>query len=368
MRPDAERVWKKKEISTRFNRYYAIIRKEKVPRYLITRKVPIDLELNESVPLEKLWDSHDRSVGKFNRLLQEIDDQPNSLQYVNELDLPKVSFLDLKVELANRILRNCHFCERRCNVNREEIKGTCKLKSEAFISSWFHHMGEEAPLIPSGTIFFESCSFKCVFCQNYDISQLPSWTVAVNGRKLAAIANELARERVKNINYVTPLPNTAVIIESLKFQTENITQLWNSNMYCSKETMKLLLELMDFWLPDFKWGPGKSDNDECAKKFSKVPHFFKEVARNHKMAHDEGSGEMIIRHLVMPSHVECCSKPILDWISENTPRAVVNIMGQYRPAYQAHEYPEINRRPTRKELTTVKEYATELGILWEPVS
>ena len=201
-----------------------------------------------------------------------------------------------------------------------------------------------------------------MFCQNFDISQKPSWTVAVNGRKLAAIANELAREGVKNINYVTPLPNTHVIIESLNYQTEYITQLWNSNMYCSKDTMKLLLEVMDFWLPDFKYG-----NDDCAKKYSKVPHFFEAVARNHKMAHDEGSGEMIIRHLVMPDHIEDCTKPVLDWIAENCPRAIVNIMGQYRPCFQAHQYPEINRRPTAKEITEVREYATKLGILWEPV-
>jgi putative pyruvate formate lyase activating enzyme len=185
----------------------------------------------------------------------------------------------------------------------------------------------------------------------------------VNARKLGAIANELAREGVKNINYVTPLPNTNVIIESLKTQTENITQLWNSNMYCSKDTMKLILELMDFWLPDFKYG-----NDDCAKKYSLVPHFFEAVARNHKIAYGEGSGEMIIRHLVMPNHIDCCTKPILDWIAKNCPKAVVNIMAQYHPCYQAHKYPEINRRPTNKELTESREYASKLGILWEPVS
>ena len=187
--------------------------------------------------------------------------------------------------------------------------------------------------------------------------------MAVNARKLAAVANELAREGVKNINYVTPLPNTHVIIESLKHQTENITQLWNCNLYCSKETMKLLLELIDFWLPDFKYF-----ENSCAEKYSKVPHYFEVVARNHKMAHDEGSGEMIIRHLVMPSHVECCTKPILDWIAKNCPKAVVNIMAQYNPCYRAHEYPEINRRPTNKEINEARTYATKLGILWEPVS
>ena len=363
MRPDAERVWKNKEITSRFSRYFALINKEKIACYLIVKKIPISLELTDSTPTEKLWDLHDQTIGKFNTLLKELDENPNPMKHYKAIDSPHRSFLDLKIELAHRILKNCHFCDRKCSVDREREKGTCKLGEESYVSSWFHHMGEEAPLIPSGTIFFESCSFKCVFCQNSDISQNPSWTVAVNGRKLAAIANELAREKVKNINYVTPLPNTYVIIESLKYQTENITQLWNSNMYCSKDTMKLLLELMDFWLPDFKYY-----NDQNAEKYSQIPHFVETVTRSHKMAHDKGSGEMIIRHLVLPNHVECCTKPILDWIAENTPKAVVNIMGQYRPAYKAREYPEINRRPTSKELNVVRDYATKLEILWEPVS
>ncbi|MHA1131807.1 MAG: radical SAM protein [Candidatus Helarchaeota archaeon] len=363
MRPDAERVWKNKEILTRFRRYFAIIRKEKVARYLIAKKIPINLKFDHETSIEKLWDLHYKAVEQFNRILQESDSQEDSNKYYSNLESPSTSFLDLKIELAHRILRNCHFCERNCAVDREHQKGVCKLGKNSYISSWFHHMGEEAPLIPSGTIFFESCSFKCVFCQNYDISQKPSWSLAVDGRRLAAIANELARERVKNINYVTPLPNTYVILESMKYQTENITQLWNSNMYCSMDTMKLLHEVIDFWLPDFKYF-----EDAHAEKYSKVSQFFTTVARNHKMAHDQGSGEMIIRHLVMPNHVECCTKPILEWISKNTPKAVVNIMGQYRPAYQANQYPEINRRPTSKELNTAKEYATKLGILWAPIS
>ncbi|MFX1297428.1 MAG: radical SAM protein [Promethearchaeota archaeon] len=363
MRPDAERIWKNKEILSRFSRYFAIINKEKIARYLITKKVPISIKIDSSIPTDKLWDEHEHTAGKFNALLRELDEHQNPIKYYKTLDSPQASFLDLKIELALRILRNCHFCERGCSVNREEEKGTCRLGAKSYVSSWFHHMGEEPPLIPSGTIFFESCCFKCVFCQNYDISQKPSWTVAVDGRKLAAIANELARERVKNINYVTPLPNTYVIIESFKYQTENITQLWNSNHYCSKETMKLILELMDFWLPDFKYYV-----DSHAERYSKVKNFFETVSRNHKLVHDKGSGEMIIRHLVMPDHVECCTKPILEWIAENTPKAVVNIMGQYRPAYQAHKYSEINRRPTGKEMKEAREFATKLGILWEPVS
>jgi putative pyruvate formate lyase activating enzyme len=92
------------------------------------------------------------------------------------------------------------------------------------------------------------------------------------------------------------------------------------------------------------------------------------LTRNLKQIHEEGSGEIIIRHLVMPNHIECCSKPILDFVAEEIPNSVVNIMGQYRPVYHANRYEEINRHPSSKEMQEVKSYAEELGILWRPVS
>ena len=151
MRPDAARVWRLDEIRSRFQRYYALIEKQKVAYYLITKKVPISIDLNPDTPLEKLWNEHDHASGKFHKLLHECDAQSAAINYLTSIDTPKSSFLDLKIEIAHRILRNCHFCERVCEVNREQTTGTCRLGADAYVSSWFHHMGEEAPLIPSGT-------------------------------------------------------------------------------------------------------------------------------------------------------------------------------------------------------------------------
>ena len=107
-------VWKNNEILSRFSRYYAIINKEKVARYLITKKVPAALEIDSSIPTAKLWDTHDRTVGKFNTLLRELDNQENPIDYYSKLDSPQTTFLDLKIELAHRILKDCHFCGREC--------------------------------------------------------------------------------------------------------------------------------------------------------------------------------------------------------------------------------------------------------------
>jgi putative pyruvate formate lyase activating enzyme len=151
MRPDAVRVWQNQEIQSRFKRYFGIIKKEKVARYLLTKKISVSEYFDDSTPLEKLWSMHERTVGKFKTVLQEIDEQHAPITYLEKIDTPQTSFLDLKIALAGRVIRDCHFCERECHVDRFEKKGTCRLGPEAYVSSWFHHMGEEAPLIPSGT-------------------------------------------------------------------------------------------------------------------------------------------------------------------------------------------------------------------------
>ncbi|MHA1386477.1 MAG: radical SAM protein [Candidatus Helarchaeota archaeon] len=363
VRPDSIKVWEEKEVKNRLSRYYDIIQNKRLAKFQIAKKIPIEIDLSTSS--EALWKEHEKSSLIFKRTLKKIDQ--NEINF-NEMTTVDISYLDLKIELGKRIMSNCHFCERKCKVDRLNGKlGYCKIGDLANVSSAHLHFGEEPPLVPSGTIFFCSCVFSCKFCQNWDISTNPKAGIDVSGEKLARYANHLAREeKARNINYVTPLPNTYFIIESLKYQTQNVSQLWNSNHYCSIETMNLILDLMDFWLPDFKYG-----NDECAQKLSNAQNYWEVVSRNHKMVHDNDNGEMIIRHLVMPNHVECCTKPILDWIAENCPRALVNVMGQYHPAHLVPQDPilkDINRRLTRNELTEARNYANKLGLIWKPVS
>jgi putative pyruvate formate lyase activating enzyme len=121
--------------------------------------------------------------------------------------------------------------------------------------------------------------------------------------------------------------------------------------------MKLLDGFVDLYLSDFKYGPSN-----CAEKLSGIVNYWEIVTRNHLMA--KSSGDMIIRHLVLPGHVECCSKPILDWISENLGnKTVVNIMGQYRPVYRAAECPEIMCYPSREEMEETMNYAKRIGLI-----
>jgi len=278
------------------------------------------------------------------------------------------SYLDLKITIAYRLLKSCVFCERRCKVDRVAGgNGFCRLDSRTRVASAFLHMGEEAPLVPSGTIFFTSCSFRCVFCQNWDISTRPENGVVVSPRELAELATRLYMSGARNINYVGGNPDQQLhtILCSLRYMDVNVPLLWNSNMYMSLEALQLLADIIDIWLPDFKYG-----NDECARRLSGVENYFAVVSRNHSVAY--AHGDMIIRHLVLPGHVECCSKPVLRWIADNCPSALVNIMDQYRPEYKVaarpNLYPDIARRVSEGELEEVYSYADSLGICWRPVS
>lgn len=317
--------------------YFNILEKKSLAKYLICKKVPVDFESSESI--SKLWKKHDKAIKNCK----------------SEDIKPKQSLLDLKIELASRIFQICCFCERRCNINRTNESGNCGVKQTG-ITSEFLHVGEETVLVPSHTIFFSGCTFHCVFCQNWDISQVNSG-IYVKPKKLVNIIHNRKLQGSKNVNWVggDPTPNLLYILKVLNECNENIAQVWNSNMYCSSETMKLLEGIIDLYLTDFKFG-----NDDCAKRLSKVDNYLEIVKRNHKIAHE--SAVMIIRHLVMPNHVDCCSKPIMDWIGKNLPKSCVNIMDQYRPEYHAHDYNDISRHVSIEEILQLKEYADKLKI------
>jgi len=177
----------------------------------------------------------------------------------------------------------------------------------------------------------------------------------------------LRSEGAANINLVggEPTPNLHTIMEALNLTTVNVPILWNSNMYLTLEAMQILGDVVDIWLPDFKWG-----NDRCALNYSRILRYFQVVSRNHVMASE--NGDLIIRHLVMPAHVECCTKPVLGWIANNCPHALVNVMAQYRPDYlvlqETKRFTEIARRPSVQEINEAYDYADELGLVWRPVS
>ena len=332
--------------------YYRILEGDEKAKYLLTKRHMVQVDLNDKD--EILWKAHNSAL--------EDTAVPRAQGGHNSL-------LDLKIRLANRMLRKCTLCERRCEVNRHEgDKGHCGVL-DARISSEFIHMGEEPDLTPSYTIFFSGCTFNCVYCQNWDISTRPDSGSIIDAEELAQRIERQARKaglpkglgtmlgRARNVNWVggDPTSNLPYILTVLEECSADIPQVWNSNMYLTEESMRLLNGVVDVYLTDFKYG-----NDKCAIRLSNALDYMSVVTRNHLMARQ--NAEMIIRHLVLPGHVECCTRPALTWISENLENVKVNVMAQYRPEHRAREFPEISGPLTGAEFERSMRIAEKLGL------
>ncbi|USS40725.1 radical SAM protein [Thermococcus aggregans] len=322
--------------------YFSILSGKEKPNFFYAKQAEVDFE--EDASLENLWEIHEEGMEKL---------RENDLK-----ESPKKSLLDLKSLIAHKILESCELCEFKCHANRFKEAGYCRVK-ETLVASDFLHIGEEPELVPSYTVFFSGCNFRCVFCQNWDISQ---YRVGVrhSPEEMATKIAVAYAEGAKNVNFVggEPTPNLPFILETLKYVKVPIPVVWNSNMYMSEKSMKLLDGIVDIYLGDFKWG-----NNEDALKYSKSPNYWETVTRNFLLAKKHYKAEFLIRHLVMPGHLDCCTRPILKWISENLGKDVrVNVMFQYRPEYRAHEYPEIDRRLTNDEMLKAAQLVKEFGL------
>jgi putative pyruvate formate lyase activating enzyme len=323
-------------------RYFGILKGTRYTLAKLCKSISVDVSLTESDDV--LWEGHEKAL----KTLRDLDGK-------HALESRKInpSLLDLKVELANRIFKDCTFCERKCRVNRTEKVGVCGVQDPQ-ISSMFHHYGEEPELVPSYTIFFSGCNFHCQFCQNYDISQRITGIEV----KTAELAKNLNQVNARNINWVggSPTPNLNYILETLNYYQGDMPSVWNSNMYMSEEAMKLLDGTQDIFLTDLKYG-----DDNCATKLSKVKNYKAIVKRNHKLAKQQA--ELIVRHLVLPSHVKCCTKEVARFVSEELGTDIrFNLMFQYRPMHKAHIYDEINRVLSNDEISRAREIVWEAGL------
>jgi len=340
-----------REVYASLARYFAVTQGEKPAKFLLCGRIAAEFDEQDST--EVLWQQHSKLIHEQEKLEQKLDRQQESL---DEHPLPRQSLLDLKVELARRILCHCHFCSRRCGVDRTKGElGYCKCGSNIMVSSIFMHMGEEPELVPSGTIFTMGCTMRCKHCQNWTISQWTETGEAYSPELLAREVETLHCNGCRNANLVggEPTPWLKQWLETFKHVKVNIPVVWNSNSYYSPQAAQLLAGFADVYLLDFKYGP-----KGCAQRISATPDYWKTCTRNHQEA--KKHGETIIRILILPGHLECCTKPTIDWIAKNLgPHTRVNIMFQYRPEWQAHEIPELQRRLSRDEMETTIRAAKE---------
>jgi len=290
--------------------------------------------------------------------------------------------LEDKVAAALQELEACRVCPRNCGVNRlKDEQRVCHTGRYAVVSSAFPHFGEEGCLRGhkgSGTIFFGSCNLRCVFCQNWDISQKTAGR-ELGPEAIADLALELQSRGCHNINFVTPEHVVPQVVEALALAIPRglrVPIVYNTSAYDSLASLHLMEGLVDIYMPDFKFWDRESARILCkAKDYPVVARAA--IEEMHRQVGDLGFGPdgvarrgLLVRHLVMPGQIDE-TEAIMRWLADEVSRnTYVNVMGQYQPQYQVGgiardgkpRYESINRRPTDHEMTAASRAAWAAGL------
>jgi len=280
--------------------------------------------------------------------------------------------LEQVIDILWKRLENCDLCPRKCHVNRLKGKiGFCKATKDLIVFTAFIHKGEEPPISGrrgSGTIFFSGCTLKCLYCQNYKFSH------TLKGKKivpktLAKIMQNLKDNGAHNINLVTPTHFLPHITEALLYALKeglNIPIVYNTSGYEETSVLEKLNGIVDIYLTDMKYYESIT-----AQKYSSsldYPFVNKKAIiqmyqqkRNDQSSHLIMERGLIIRHLILPGHIEEAKK-IISWIKRNTPSAFLSIMAQYQPYFKASKYQPLDRKITTAEYRAIKNYIEEVNI------
>lgn len=282
--------------------------------------------------------------------------------------------LDEIIEDTFRLLESCSICPRKCKVNRlKDELGFCKTGLKAQVCSFMPHYGEEPPISGkhgSGTIFFSHCNMACVYCQNYEFSQLGQGK-GVEFEELAYFMLRLQNMACHNINLVTPTHILPQILRALKVAISKglkIPLVYNTSGYELAEIIKLLEGIVDIYLPDMRY----ADN-ALAIKYSSAPDYpkynqeaVKEMHRQVGVAKIDREGivekGVIIRHLVLPHNIAGTEK-IMQFIAEElSADSYISLMSQYIPYYQASKFKDISCRLTYDDYEAAKKAMQRYGL------
>jgi putative pyruvate formate lyase activating enzyme len=297
----------------------------------------------------------------------------NQKKYPSYLNLFENGELEERVEKLIKKLQNCDICPHSCKKNRLKGEvGICKTGRYAYVSSFNLHFGEEPPISGfrgSGTIFFTNCNLSCIFCQNWNISQGGDG-FETSPHQLKEMMLELQKLKAHNLNLVTPTHIVPQFLEALYLAIKegfSLPIVYNSSGYDSVETLKMLDGIVDIYMPDAKYG-----DNFWAFKLSGVKNYveisqkaLKEMYRQVKEFETTNEGiakkGVLVRHLILPEDKSSSFK-VLDFLKENLDGALVALLSQYWPSYNAYKFPEIMRRITKEEYKRVIDYAKKIKI------
>jgi putative pyruvate formate lyase activating enzyme len=283
--------------------------------------------------------------------------------------------LERRTSAAWRHLRDCDLCARYCRVDRlETVRGAvCRTGEQASVHGYGPHHGEEDPLrgwSGSGTIFFSWCNLRCVYCQNWEISQ-KGLGHSVDPAELAAMMLGLQAQGCHNINFVTPSHVVAQIIAAVAIAADQglaLPLVYNTGGYDSPEALRLLDGIIDIYMPDMKYGDsGKAHRFSHVRDYvevnrAAVREMHRQVGELQLDEHGIAERGLLVRHLVLPQNTGGTDSVLRFLAEEISADTYVNLMDQYRPCYRADESPPLDRPITRQEFLQALAWADEAGL------
>ncbi|BDI31697.1 hypothetical protein CCAX7_37480 [Capsulimonas corticalis] len=267
--------------------------------------------------------------------------------------------LDRKIQMADRMLDACDLCPHHCLVNRNAgERGFCGVTDRTAVHWEGVLHGEEIELGASHEVFFSGCTMRCAFCFAHAHITRPMSGLPMAPEELANCVDKRRAQGASNVNLVggEPIVHLANILKMLRDVTRPSPVVWNSNLYATEDTMALLEGVVDLYLGDIHFG-----NEECAAKLGRIPDYLPSVHAAFQTAARSGAS-VIIRHLVMPGHLECCARPAMEWAARELPDTPFHLMFQYLPEFRTLGDPVMGRALSLPEIARAEELAREIGV------
>lgn len=336
---------------------------ERPAGFALARRVPTSVARDALRTLDEpaLWAAHTDAMRRWRDLVAGREDAAAAAGSAPT----SADLLALKVELGRRLLGpsgsepgdGCRVCWLRCPVDRRAgPAGRCGLGPGLRVYRDYVHLGEELEVVPTHALFLAGCNYRCAYCSDWTHVDRPLQHAETPADVVARSIDARRAEGARTLTFVggDPDVNLPAILEVLAAATCSTPVVWNANLSGTSEAHDLLEGVVDAWVADLKYG-----SEACARPGSAVPGSLAPVHANLRRA--AGEAYLVVRHLVLPGHVECCALPVVEWLATNVPGARVNLMGQFEPI------PEVrgtawDRLPTASELERARARALALGL------
>ncbi len=279
------------------------------------------------------------------------------------VSVPRLDPRDLarRAAAAQAHLADCRLCPHVCGARRATGTGVCRVGPVSYIASEMLHMGEEELLRPAHAIFFSGCTATCSFCTAARFAFRPTYGVAVTPGQLAARMAQRQAEGAASVCFIggDPAPHIPFILAALAEwgADRTIPTVFNSNFYLTAEALALLDGAIDIYLPDLKFGPATGPQS-CGERLGGMPDYWGVVTGCMAQVHGRG-GRLLVRHLLMPGHLECCTRPALTWLA-TLPAVEVSLLTQYLAPPQARG--ELATTLSPADVAAATALANDLGL------